>query len=122
MKALLDTNILIDYLKGLPQAYREVGLYETLLISVITRIEVLAGAQDQDEEGKLKVFLSRFEAIGIDRNVADLAAAIRRQTRIAVPDAVILATARGASALLVTRNTKDFPANDPGVRIPYTVR
>jgi hypothetical protein len=23
------------------------------------------------------------------------------------------------SALLVTRNTKDFPADDPGVRMPY---
>lgn len=122
MKALLDTNILVDYLKGFAQAKREVELYQTVLISVITRIEVLVGARDQDEERKLKVFLSRFETIGIDRNTGDLAATIRRQMRIAVPDAVILATARAESALLVTRNTKDFPASDPGVRVPYTIR
>ncbi len=36
-----------------------------------------------------------------------------------LPDAIIWATAREASALLVTRNTKDFPADVPGVRVPY---
>jgi predicted nucleic acid-binding protein len=122
VKALLDTNILIDYLKGFAQAKREVELYQTVLISVITRIEVLVGARDQDEDRKLKAFLSRFETIGVDRDTADLAAEIRRQMRIAVPDAVILATARAESALLVTRNTKDFPTHDPGVRVPYTIR
>jgi hypothetical protein len=25
------------------------------------------------------------------------------------------------AALLVTRNTKDFPSDDPGVRVPYTL-
>lgn len=121
MKVLLDTNILIDYLKGFAQAKREVALHQTLLISVITRIEVLVGARDQGEEQKLKAFLSRFETVGIDRNTGDLAATIRRQLRIAVPDAVILATARAENALLVTRNTKDFPVNDPGVRVPYSL-
>jgi hypothetical protein len=121
VKVLLDTNILIDYLKGFAQAKHEVELYQTLLISVITRIEVLVGARDEDEERKLKAFLSHFETVGIDRNTGDLAATIRRELRIAVPDAVILATARAESALLVTRNTKDFPVNDPGVRVPYTL-
>ena len=32
---------------------------------------------------------------------------------------IILATAQHESALLVTRNTKDFPAADPGVHVPY---
>ena len=36
-------------------------------------------------------------------------------------DAIILATAQVNGAILVTRNSKDFPANMPGIRIPYTV-
>jgi predicted nucleic acid-binding protein len=36
-------------------------------------------------------------------------------------DATILATAQVNGAILVTRNTQDFPANMPGIRIPYTL-
>jgi hypothetical protein len=36
-------------------------------------------------------------------------------------DAMILATAQVNGAILVTRNTKDFPANMPGIRVPYTL-
>ena len=33
----------------------------------------------------------------------------------------ILATAQVNGAILITRNTKDFPANLPGIRVPYTL-
>ena len=36
-----------------------------------------------------------------------------------LPDAIIWATARQNDALLATRNTKNFPRNDPAMRIPY---
>ena len=45
--------------------------------------------------------------------------AIRRAQRIRLPDAIIRASARSESALLVTRNSKDFPADEPDVRVPY---
>lgn len=32
---------------------------------------------------------------------------------------IIWATAQSESALLITRNTKDFPDDLPGVRVPY---
>jgi predicted nucleic acid-binding protein len=51
--------------------------------------------------------------------IAEQAVALRRDRRVKLPDAVIWATARSMGALLVTRNTKDFPADDPGVRVPY---
>jgi predicted nucleic acid-binding protein len=41
--------------------------------------------------------------------------------KIRVPDAIILATARVESLLLVTRNTRDFPADLPGIRVPYRI-
>ena len=44
VKALFDTNILIDYLRGIPAAREELDRYETRAISVITWMEVLTGA------------------------------------------------------------------------------
>ena len=38
-----------------------------------------------------------------------------------LPDAIIWASAQANGLLFVTRNTKDFPANDPGMRMPYRV-
>jgi predicted nucleic acid-binding protein len=57
--------------------------------------------------------------IDLDRAIAERAVAIRREKRIRLPDAIIWATAQIHSLLLVSRNTRDFPANDPGVRVPY---
>jgi len=44
---------------------------------------------------------------------------IRQQRRIRLPDAIVWASAQQHSLLLVSRNTKDFPASEPGVRVPY---
>ncbi|MER8370394.1 hypothetical protein NKH70_31295 [Mesorhizobium sp. M0991] len=53
--------------------------------------------------------------------MANRAVALRRAHRIKLPDAVIWATAQTAGRLLVTRNTKDLPPDDPGIRQPYTL-
>ena len=39
--------------------------------------------------------------------------------RIKLPDAIIWATAQTNHRILITRNTKDFAKNEPGVMIPY---
>ena len=44
VKALLDTNILIDYLRGVGAARTELGRYQDKAISIITWMEVLVGA------------------------------------------------------------------------------
>ena len=46
---LCDTNILIDYLNGAPEAARELGAHRRRLISVVTWMEVLAGARNDAE-------------------------------------------------------------------------
>jgi predicted nucleic acid-binding protein len=45
---------------------------------------------------------------------------VRRIRRIKLPDAIIWASAQEHGRILVTRNIKDFPATEPGVRVPYT--
>jgi predicted nucleic acid-binding protein len=119
VKALFDTNILIDYLAGVPGAPRELARYPVRLISVITWMEVLAGARNPEEEDLIEMFLRDFQVVEVTRPAAREAIALRRVRRIKLADAVIWGTARVESALLVTRNAKDFPADEPGIRIPY---
>ncbi len=118
MKAIVDTNILIDYLNGIQQAQQELDLYEEPCISLITWMEVLTGSQPEEED-TIREFLIRFRVIPIDKRIAEEAVRIRRERRLRLPDAIIWATARDAGSILVTRNTRDFPDDFPGIRVPY---
>jgi predicted nucleic acid-binding protein len=120
VKALFDTNVLIDYLNGIDAARKELGRYEYKAISVISLMEVLVGATP-DNDVTLRAWLNTFEVIALDVSVANRALEIRRQHRIKLPDAIVWASAQVNSLLLVSRNTKDFPVDEPGVRVPYQV-
>ena len=73
------------------------------------------------DERRRQQLLQRFKTVELEPDVAEEAARIRRLERVKLPDAIIWASARCTGRLLVTRNTKDFPAGDPGVRHPYVV-
>ena len=119
VKAVLDTNILIDYLNGAPQSEKEIERYREPLISVITWMEVMAGAKGTPVELLTRGFLQQFRIEPISMEIAEEAVALRAARKLKLPDAVVLATARVNRCRLVTRNTKDFPASDPTVRVPY---
>ena len=120
MKALLDTNILIDYLNGIEAAREEIDRYDTPMISPITWMEVMVGTSNAERD-IIRSFLSRFHQVDIDAAVAEIAVGVRQAHKIRLPDAIIWASAKKESALLVSRNTKDFPVDAPGIRIPYTL-
>jgi len=117
--ALFDTNILIDHLNAVPQAREELERFEGRAISIITWMEVMLGA-NADLVEPTRLFLEGFKVIGLDDEIANRAVELRRAHRIKLPDAVIWATAQTSGRLLVTRNTKDFSPDDPGIREPYT--
>ena len=121
MTALFDTNILIDYLNGVTAAKAEIERAADRLISSITWMEVLAGARDEAEENVIEMFLRDFRVVDVTRQIARSAVEIRRSRRIRLHDAIVWASARSESAVLVTRNTKDFPKDDLGVRVPYVI-
>jgi predicted nucleic acid-binding protein len=121
VRALFDTNVLVDYLNGVAEARDEIARYEAGAVSVVTWMEVLVGAESDEEEAVIRDFLAGFQVLDVDRDTAEEAVRLRRSEKIRLPDAIIWATARVGGALLVTRNTKDFPADDPGVRVPYTL-
>jgi predicted nucleic acid-binding protein len=118
VKALFDTNILVDYLNAVPQARTELAHYAEKAVSIITWMEVMVGANGEVEEAT-RSFLSTFDVIALDGEIAERAVSLRRNHHIKLPDAIIWATAQTHAMLLVTRNTKDFTTGDPGIRMPY---
>jgi len=121
MKAVFDTNILVDYLNGITAASRELDQYEEIAISIVTWMEVLVGADDAEEEAVMREFLSRFKIQPLEKAVAERAIKIRRQHKLKMPDAIVWATAKELGRILVTRNTKDFSGKDAGIRVPYQI-
>ena len=120
MKALFDTNILIDFLSGIDEARTELALYQDKAISIVTWMEVQVGTAEP-EQAAVDRFLRGFTVVPIDTPVSVQAVALRKTTKIKLPDAIIWATARVENRLLVTRNTKDFSLSHPGVRVPYVI-
>jgi len=118
---VFDTNILIDYLLGKEPAREELARHPEARISAVTWIEVMVGARDVNEENQLRQFLARFELIPLDALVAETSAMLRSCYRLRLPDAVIWASAKNRNSVLVTRNTKDFPAGEPDIRFPYVL-
>jgi predicted nucleic acid-binding protein len=119
MKAAFDTNILIDYLNGFEAASKELSLYDNRIISIITYIEVLAGAGDTEEERMIRGFLSSFTIRELSRSIADISIVLRKRYSLRVPDAIVYATARDEGCLMVSRNTRDLKQDWPDIRVPY---
>lgn len=118
MKAVFDTNLVIDALNGVSAADKEYKRYTQVLISRITWMEVLVGAQEDDAQ--LRDFLeTQFEIIPLDLAVAERAIQLRRSHHMRLPDAIIWATAQVQDAILITRNSKDFHTDWEDIRIPY---
>jgi predicted nucleic acid-binding protein len=115
-----DTNILIDWLKRNSQAIAELARYKRHRMSRIVWTEVLAG-EALDERDQVRQALANFDIVEIDSRIAMAAADIRYRSHMKLMDAFILATAQVNGATLITRNTKDFPAAMPGIRVPYTL-
>jgi predicted nucleic acid-binding protein len=121
MTGFFDTNILIDFLNGVPEAQVATSPYGRRCISRITWMEVLAGVKDTPGEDIARTFLAQFDVIEMTEEVAEAALTLRRHhvPRLKLPDAIILASARMLGCRLITRNTRDFPADSVDVHVPY---
>lgn len=121
MIAVVDTNILIDYLNGEKQAQDELKKYDEVVISIITWIEVLVGIKDSSKIEVVKNFLNSFRISTIDLGIANSLIQLRQQYKLKLPDAIIWATAKQNNSLLVTRDEEAFNLNLPDIRIPYKI-
>lgn len=116
-----DTDIVIDALQGQASALAELRRARRPWISRLSWMEIMANAPEAvlTETGS---FLSHFAVAEVDEEIARRASTLRRQRPAMRPiDAVVLASAQSGGRILVTRNAAAFPANMPGIRIPYTL-
>lgn len=118
-----DANIVIDAIGGHQPALDELrrDAREPSWISRMVWLEVLSKGDDSMVQ-RAHEFLTMFSIDEIDDKIAARAARLRRnRPGLKSPDAIILASAQERGRILVTRNTRDFPASMPGIRVPYTL-
>lgn len=100
---LVDTDVFIDHLR----AFRRIEEgQDQLSYSVVTRAELFAG-RTADQDG-LRRLLAPFREHMVDRPTAERAGGLRGTTGLALPDALIAATALERGLTLVTRNIGHF--------------
>lgn len=121
MKAVIDSDVLIDYLQGVKEAKVEIDRYTPPLYSVISWMEIMCGAETDEERGFAENLFASMKRVELSKPVAEKAVEERRRQKLKLPDAIILASADAEGCILVTRNTKDFDRNDPRVRFPYSL-
>lgn len=114
MGVLLDTCILIDYLRGRPDA---IGFVEALdgppVVSALTVAELFAGVRDGRERAELDRLTAACRVVPLDANLATEGGLLFRRFRashgIDLIDALIAASALSVEAPLATLNRKHFP-------------
>ena len=119
MKYLVDSDWVVDYLKGRSNALTLLDdlLHEGLAISIITFGEVYEGIyysrDPKHNEAIFRSFLRGVNILGINLHIARRFAIIRGELRgkgqlIGQPDILIAATAICHDLILLTRNMKDY--------------
>ncbi|MBX3056251.1 MAG: type II toxin-antitoxin system VapC family toxin [Anaerolineae bacterium] len=111
---LLDTNILIEFYKNntrITKELRQIGQPQ-LAISVITQAELYYGAFNKAELNQIKKHLSLIHIFPLDPTISSQFVQFMElfslSHKLAIPDALIAATAVVHGVELYTLNLKDF--------------
>ena len=120
---IVDTNILIDYLRDKEEAIHFLEVSEPgFSISVISITELYAGIKNPAELQEVMKFLTSFVIHDVGEEISKLAGNYLNQYakshHIGIADALIAATAASFGEQLATLNKKDFPMI-PGALKPY---
>src|ERR1035437_5962355 len=86
MRAIIDGDVLIDYLQGLNKAKSELDRYARREMSIVSWMEIMAGADSPAEEKACQGFLNSFTSHPLSIEVASEAVKIRKKFRIRLPD------------------------------------
>jgi predicted nucleic acid-binding protein len=114
MKQLLvDTDVVIDYLRGLDSArsfFKSLKGQTALYLSVITLAEIYSGKETKDpfKARKIEEFLLNFEIALVTPKIAKITGQLRRDYSRPFADMLIAATAIEYGFGLATRNIKHF--------------
>ena len=114
---VVDTDVLIDFLRGREQAVSFVNLEsDRIILSSIVVAELYAGVRGDTEQNALERFLSMFRIVHVTAEIARLGGLYKRDYGgshgIGLADAVVAATATLENAELKTLNVKHYPMFD----------
>lgn len=113
MAYLIDTDVLIDVAKGNQAAIHYLDLLpEDWSVSVVTAMELVVGARDKREMGKVDQFLADIHMVPLNPTVGakayELLKRFAKSHGLRIFDALIAAAAIEEGKTLVTRNEKHF--------------
>ena len=121
----LDTDILIDYLRGVDDARLfliAVSAEAPVFINTITIVELFAGRSTRRSRIRrgLAKLLESFTPIQLTASLARQAGELRRDYHIPFADAIVAAGAISYHLTIVSRNRKHFArVKDLLIRVPY---
>ena len=109
---LIDTSIIVDYLRGNQQAALFLNSQKAVTISVINAAEIYQGAKNKKELNILKELIGHFVIIPLTANISQKALALLEEytlsSHLLILDALIAATAIENKLTLITGNEKHF--------------
>jgi predicted nucleic acid-binding protein len=114
MTALLDTDVLIDCLRGTPNALNWLthDAATSFQVPGIVAMELLAGCRNQPDIQRVQAFLSAFDVVWPEATEFARAYALMAQYRLvsalSIPDCLIAAVALSRAARLYTFNLRHF--------------
>ena len=119
MSYLIDTNIIIDYLRKTDYAIElmnKIKLEETPYLSSVTTAELLAGCSPKKRK-TLCEFINKFNIIEINNEIAIQTGILvfdfaRKGITLHFQDATLAATALAHNFTLITKNKKHFPMKE----------
>jgi predicted nucleic acid-binding protein len=116
VKRLLDTNVVLYLLSNLLDETLEPGEY---YISVITEIELLSyPALDQATEKQVRSFLSDVSLIELTKDIREKAIGLRREYKLKIADAIILASTMVAGTEFLTNDQRLIKIPGIAIRVP----
>lgn len=110
---LIDTDILIDYLRGHPSAVSFIEQnIDDLVVSAVSVAELYQGVREGHERTKLSRMISALTVLPLTQEIAETAGLFRRDYRDSIgcglADCMIAATASEHHLALATLNDKHF--------------
>jgi predicted nucleic acid-binding protein len=111
---LLDTDVLIDFLRGHEKAVAFVKeFFSRVILSPIVIAELYAGVKGDAERTVLDNFVSLFRVVPLNAEIAKIGGLYRRDYGkshgVGLADAILAATAEAEQAELKTLNVKHYP-------------
>ena len=111
---LVDTDVLIDFLRGYNKAISFIEKYSSqIILSPIVIAELYAGVKGDNELEVLDNFVSHFRIVPFTGNIAKLGGLYKRDYSashgVGLADAILAATAENEKAELKTLNVKHYP-------------